>query len=571
MKKLKKNIFLFLTVAVTFFAIWALLNPGFFPIHDDEQIARLFELNLALESGHIPPRISQNLGFGYGYPFFNFYPSFAYYFAEIFVLFGFSFITSTKLMIASGFILSASFMYLFSRRFLGELGGFISAVLYTYAPYHSVDVYVRGALAEFFGFVFVPALFWAIERVSRNQTLGNTAILGFIGAGLILSHNLIAMMTIPPVLLFFLYLLFTTKNKKEFALSVFLGAVLGLLLSSYFWIPAIIENKYTMVDLLTRELASYSLHFVSLRQFINSPWGYGGSILGPLDGFSLEVGKIHLILIVISLVLVSFYKLRKKAIDNIYFVFLAMFVFSIFIQSYYSKIIWDSIPPLSYIQFPWRFMMFTGFSGAFLGGFIFSLKFNKKLKSVLAAAVLIAIVIFYVPLFRPSSFLTDAKDRDYIARDIIRWDTSIKAFEYVPLGIATKTSDIGNTVVDITQDEIAKEAATPISENLKIKVLDDKPHYKKMEVLSGSFGKLQINTYSFPGWKVFIDGREIRYNDENKLRLIEADVPKGSKLVDVRFTNTNVRLAANLLTIFGILLLFIMLFKFSKKFRPEDD
>ena len=47
-------------------------------MHDDEQIARLYDLNQALSEGQFPPRISPNLGFGYGYPFFNFYPSFAY-------------------------------------------------------------------------------------------------------------------------------------------------------------------------------------------------------------------------------------------------------------------------------------------------------------------------------------------------------------------------------------------------------------------------------------------------------------------------------------------------------------
>src|SRR3989304_4832023 len=123
MKNLKNNLFLILSVFFSLFAIISLFHPGFFPIHDDEQIARLFELNYALESFHFPPRISQNLGFGYGYPFFNFYPSLFYYFAEIFVILGFSFISSTKIAIAVGFILSAVFMYLFSRKYLGDLGG----------------------------------------------------------------------------------------------------------------------------------------------------------------------------------------------------------------------------------------------------------------------------------------------------------------------------------------------------------------------------------------------------------------------------------------------------------------
>src|SRR3990172_12075804 len=171
MDLIRKNIFLIFSVLLTFFAISALLRPGFFPIHDNEQIARLHELNYDVISLHIPPRLSQNLGFGYDYSFFNFYPSFAYYVAEIFKLIGFSFIDSTKIMIGFGFVLSALFMYLFSKEYFGKYGGLVSAVLYTYAPYHSVDVYVRGALAEFWSFVFIPAIFWAVHRISKNNSL----------------------------------------------------------------------------------------------------------------------------------------------------------------------------------------------------------------------------------------------------------------------------------------------------------------------------------------------------------------------------------------------------------------
>ena len=82
MKILKSLFFPLVSLAVVVFALSPLFHSGFFTIHDDEQIARLFDLNQAIFSGNIPPRIAPNLGFGYGYPFFNFYPPFAYYISE---------------------------------------------------------------------------------------------------------------------------------------------------------------------------------------------------------------------------------------------------------------------------------------------------------------------------------------------------------------------------------------------------------------------------------------------------------------------------------------------------------
>lgn len=564
MKIIKKNIFLILVVAFTVVAILPLFHNGFFLIHDDEQIGRLFELNYNLESFHFPPRISQNLGFGYGYPFFNFYPSFVYYVAEIFVLLGIGYISSIKIMIAIGFIFSAVFMYLFSKQYVGQLGALVAAVLYTYAPYHSVDVYVRGALPEFFSFVFIPAIFWGIFRISKNPSIGNIILLGLFGAGLMLTHNLILLMSIPFVLIYFIFTIYRNKKWKATVLGTGISAVISILLSAYFWIPAILENKYTMVNLLTKELADYKLHFVSVPQFINSAWGYGGSILGPNDGFSLEVGKIHLIMVGIVFLTYLFFLVKQKTkTGGILLVFIVLFALSVFLQSYYSQFIWDNLKALSYIQFPWRFMLFSVFTSSFIAGYFFVFKFDERLKIVVAAIIIGVSILFYGRLFTPSKFL-NVTDKDYVTQDVLRWKTSAMAFEYVPFGISTKRSDLNTTVVNIKKDEVAKSTATPLTNNISIKVLIDKPQYKKFEYSSQNGGQIQVNTFSFPGWKVFINGKQISYNDKNKLKLITINVPKGSGVVEVKLTDTKVRLISNLLSLLGIIFV-ILLIPFYKK------
>lgn len=569
MQLVRKNIFLILVIVLTIFAVLPLFHHGFFPMHDDEQVARVYELNYALENFHIPPRISQNLGFGYGYPFFNFYPSFAYYVSELFVLIGFGYITSIKLMIAVGFILSAVFMYLFSRKYVGDLGGLVAATLYTYAPYHSVDVYVRGALPEFFSFVFIPAIFWSIERVSRNQNIGNVIILGVLGSFLMLTHNLILLMSLPFFAAYFLCTILNNKKWKSYLISVFFSGILSLLLSAYFWIPAILENKYTMVSLLTKELADFRLHFVSLPQFLNSPWGYGGSILGPNDGFSLEVGKIHLILVALAFILFITLKIKNRYKNGaVLILFFLLFLVSVFLQSYYSSLIWEQLKILSYIQFPWRFMLLSVFTSSFIAGYIFIFRFDKRIRIALAFTIVGISILYYGQFFKPSQYL-NVIDTDYDKTEFIRWDTSIKAFEYVPYGIATKKSDLNTTVVDISQDEIAKKISTPLSKGIIIKKLIDKPQYKKFEYTAKNGGKVQINTFSFPGWKVFMNGNSIGYNDMNKLKLLTISVPKGRGLIEAKFTNTLVRSIANLLSLVGIISVVVLLPFYKKRIKYE--
>lgn len=556
---LKKYIFIILAVLLTFFAIRALFNPGFFPIHDDEQIGRLFELNYSLESLHIPPRISQNLGFGYGYPFFNFYPPFVYYFAEVFKLIGFSYIDSTKIMIAFGFIFSSFFMYLFSKEYWGKWGGLVAAALYTYAPYHSVDVYVRGAIPESWSFVFLPAIFLAMLRLSRNPSIGNIIFLGLFGVGLILTHNLVALMAIPFMFIYFIYLLWRIKNRRNFVVASLIGGIIAILLSAYFSLPALLENKYTMVSLLTQQLADYNLHFVSFMQFFNSTWGYGGSILGPKDGLSLEVGKIHLILIAVSFLSLAYLLFKKKAKSIVLILFLGMFLFSLFLQSYYSKPVWDNLKMFSYIQFPWRFMLFAIFFGSFIAGFIFTLKMDEKKKGIIACVLILTIILFYGGLFKPSKQLPSSKDTDYISQDVLRWKTSIMAFEYVPFGIGTKKSDLGTTIVDIEQNEVAKNSFKIIAGEMNVKELVNKPQIKKFEIVAQDNGRLQINTYSFPGWKVFKNGQQISYNDKNKLKLITIDIDAGKSLIEARFTDTPIRRFGNTLSLIGAIAIILLL------------
>jgi hypothetical protein len=427
-----------------------------------------------------------------------------------------------------------------------------------------VDVYVRGALPEFWSFVFVPAIFWAMHRNWKNPTVGNMLLFSILGFFLIYTHNLVAMMASIFFAAYFFYLLYHSKDRKSFSFSIIFSGVIAGMISAFFALPALLENKYTMVSLLTTQLANYNLHFVSVRQFFNSAWGYGGSILGPNDGFSLEVGKLHLLLVAVSILALLFLWVKKRKVNSVFWLFLGLFVFSLFMQSYYSKPVWDAIQPFSYIQFPWRFMLFSVFTSSLLGGFVFSLNFDKRIKTVIAAVLIVLILVFYAGLFRPSKYLVTAKDSDYTAQNILRWKTSAMAFEYVPKGISTKTSDLGTTIVNIDPSEVAKGSAKSPTGSMVIHTVIDKPQYKKMQVFSLTPGTIQLNTFSFPGWTVLVNNKKIVYNDKNKFKLISVDLPKGESLVEAKFENTPIRRLSDWLTVIG-LLIFVFLLPFSRR------
>lgn len=559
MKILKRISPVFIVIALCFFAILPLFHQGFFPMHDDEQVGRLYELDQALGAGHVPPRISPNLGFGYGYPFFNFYPSFAYYVGEAFHVLGFSYIISTKLMLASGFVFAALFIYLLAKELFGRQGGVVSSAAYTYASYHAVDVYVRGAFAEFFAFVFLPLIFWAILKL-RDSNNFSYAIVGSLGVGgLILSHNLIALMAAPFFAVWLLYILYISKNKARFVWSSILLFVLGFGLTAYFWLPSYVERSYTLVNILTSELANYSIHFVCVHQLWNSPWGYGGSIPSCFDGLSFEIGKAHIVLSFIAFLLAFYFLIKRKQKKQslTVLIFVGFLGLSSFFMVKYSKPLWDSFSLFWYVQFPWRFLLFTSFFSAVLCGSVIAFIKDKRAKLIVSSLFVLLLIGLNFSRFTPERFIS-VTDADYINKETLRWHTSSLAYEYVPKGIAVKKSKFDTTLIAIEKSDIATSASSVVSGSMEVKTLVDLPQHKKFDIDVLSLAVLQINTYSFPGWTVFVDGKKTLYSDANKLKLIHIGLDQGNHLVEARFLDTPIRKTGNVTSIISIIVLIIL-------------
>src|SRR3989344_7449917 len=159
-----------------------MLRPGIYTMHDFH-VFRQYEFDKCVKAKTFPCRWSPDAGLGYGEPVFNFYGQFPYWIGEIIHFLGFQFIDTVKLLFILSLVLSAFTMFAFARTYWGNLGGILSAVFYVYAPYRSVDVWVRGALPEALSFILFPLILLFIDR--KKYLLFSLSL-----AALILTHNL---------------------------------------------------------------------------------------------------------------------------------------------------------------------------------------------------------------------------------------------------------------------------------------------------------------------------------------------------------------------------------------------
>lgn len=514
-----RRIIPFILIFILSFFTWkTLLNKGYFSMHDVQQVVRLQQMDKSLKAGQFPVRWVEDLGFGYGYPVFNFYPPFIYYSGEVIHLAGFGFTDSIKIIWFLALFGSAVSMYFLGKEFFGKWGGLTASMFYLYAPYHAVDAYVRGALAELSSFVWLPL----ILLFSYKKKFVLTGI--FLGL-LMITHNLIFLPFVG------IYILWSIAFRRNFIFPI----IIAFGITAFFWMPSLWEKQFTLVDqILTKNLALYKIHFLCPQQLWYSPWGFGGSTANCFDGMSYSLGKIYYFAILVGLIVGI---IKKSWISIVSF---ALLSFSIFMTLPYSQFIWDIISPLWYLQFPWRFLEFAALFSALLAGSL-----NKKLLVIL----LIPLVIFTnAKYFVPQKLLPEATDQTQLSDFQLKWVTSSTSYEYLPKGMEARNIDeftIKNSQFIITKGDFEPRSSQFFPDSFE------------MQGFSKSGGEIQFQTVNFPGWKVWINGKEVTIDDNNPRKLITVKVESGESQIQAKFTNTPVRTIGNLISMLSIASLII--------------
>nr|MBI5455866.1 glycosyltransferase family 39 protein [Candidatus Levybacteria bacterium] len=445
MKFIKKYFPFILILVFSYFAFKPVLNSGFFLIHDDTQVARVYEMTKSLKVGMFPVRWVFDLGYGFGYPIFNFYAPLSYYYGSIFNILGFDALSATKIMMVTGIIMAGIFMYLFVKELFGKIAGIVASLFYVYAPYHALDIYVRGDVSEFWAYAFIPLVFYGLWKIYKKKSWLFVIISSLGYAGIITSHNLTAMMITPFLLLYILFLSLALYKKKQKSSITYLlcGVFLGVIVSCFYWFPALSEMKYTNVLSQIGGGSNFSDHFVCVSQLWTSQWAYGGSTLGCVDGLSFMIGKLHILISIFSAVGVSLLFFSKKQNLNkekilITVVSFMAFIFSVFLTLENSKFIWQAVPLMAFFQFPWRFLLvITFFSSVLTGSFIWLISFLPIKRFfphfVLEVSVLLILLLLFlnIKFFVPQKFL-NVNSSYYTSEYSLKWTTSKISDEYLP-------------------------------------------------------------------------------------------------------------------------------------------
>lgn len=542
-------------LAVGFVASLALTRPGYFNMHDDLQMLRQLAMEECIRDGQIPCRWTRHMGYGFGFPLFNFYPPLPYLVGQGIRFLGFSFVDTAKYAFLLSFILSGLAMFVFAREFFGRLGAIVASAFYIWAPYHALDVYVRGAMNEAWAFVWFPVALWSSYKLIKEAQFRYIVVLALSWFGLFTSHNLMVLIFAP---LFAVWLLvWLLRERSWFTLpQLFIAGLWGFSLAAFFTLPVLFETRLVHAETLVQGYYNYIVHFVSLYQmFISRFWGYGASVWETADQMGFQIGHIHWVLTLAAAGMVAYRLLRKnkrsikKYLQDervlVAVFFFAAGWFAAFMAHQRSIFIWQAIPPLKFVQFPWRFLTLVTLSFSAVAGAAILLIKGKKMRLLVSLALILGVMFLGKDYFRPERMgpLTDEEKFSGLAYEKLQ---TAGIFDYLPKTADTAPEEPRKTVADIVEGEG------------EIKDSELGTDRASFTVNAESEVVVRINILDFPRWRVFIDGREaeIFIPEEEEWGRIYINVPAGSHEVTARFYDTPVRTAGNLISLISWLALF---------------
>ncbi len=533
-----KHKYIVFILAASFLSVLDLANYGIPPTHDGEyHVLRFQQFYKVLETGNFYPRWAPDFNNGFGIPLFNFVYPLPNYVASLFHFFGFSFIDSLKLNMAVATFVGAIFMYLWSKKYWGELGATVSSVFYTFSPYHFLDIYVRGSVGEVWSLGLIPALLWSYDCFCEKESgvyLALTAV--FIGL-LIYAHNILAMVFFGFFLLYTFYLILNTKRRRPLFINTLLIIFVGLGLAAPFWLPALSETKY-VVGLETSQPLQ---NFPVLYKLIYSSWGYGFSGTNSPDQMSFQIGIADLSVVIIIIYLLFKRKLgeHRDIISSLLLVLIA----SVFLMTPLSTLIWKTLPLISYMQFPWRLLSLVILIISFLSGSIVRSNFfkTKKMKQLIASALILISIGFSIR-YAKAPFYHKRDDSHYLARANFTDGTN-------------SPGDAFNTfwLNKVPQKQKNRFAASG-SANIIPKQINSDSY--RFYASAQDATKVTINTAYFPGWAATINGKpSIVENYKGRMRI---SVKKGLSDVYIQFSDTLIRKVAFFYFLISILLIIVV-------------
>lgn len=542
-----------ITPVLGLLVVFLFLSRGFPHGHDASyELFRVAEFRNAILSGQWPPYWAENLFLGFGSPIYLFYAPLYCLVSTAFSGFFDSVVDGSTVTI--GFFLvislygmrrSAQLIIKGTQDEVYQASVRVASTCYILNPYLLGNAFLRNANAEYVALCLFPLAIYGLLLAGQNSYRKSLLVLSAALSLSILAHNLTALVTMTFVIgsAFSVYL--PQKNLRAL-MAIFAAIILSLILSAFFWIPAIAYNDLTRTTIeLQKGKLYFENNFVPIHTLFSYQHFYSSGLV-PILSFLGGVVSIY-------------YFLKRNRLKVAWWVALVLFSVTLLIlQLRATTIIWKHVPFLALVQFPWRFMGPFGAVSALFAAFLFTILgdlVNKRFLWILEWSIFCTILLNALPNLQKSQPLAfDIKNalHQSFKADQIRINPGAMAtfrWEYIPI--------YANKYIWKKDHPAQGPFFRPIP-NANLSVLKDSSTEIVFVSRHPNQTRAIIRRWFFPGWRVRINGHDKKVKMSTQ-GLVVVEMPAGVSRVHLFLPPPPVRELSNIISLFGVCIWLLIL------------
>lgn len=334
----------------------------FFSNHDeDTYLYRILEFRDCIASGYWSPQWCAHFRSGLGGPYFSYYQP-AFFYSAMLVPPLFDPVQQAGLVIWAYGWLGFTAMYLLISRRCGPGVGVLAGTVLLTANYTVTDLYIRGDFSEFCAGMVVPWLLLLIDRLLARPQRGTAVGLVGCSAVLVAMHPCIALPTYGFLTAGLLLYAAITRRVRAAGLPL-LALIGGGFLAAFYWMPVFLEWKYVSLGQAFSGFSHFSNHFIRLSDMLLPhvtetviPVKLGWPMLG--------------LLACAATALLRRGRTASPADRRLLYFAAAMLLTCLFLMNSSSRLLWEHLPLLPRLQFPWRLFTLVSVAAACLAGAI---------------------------------------------------------------------------------------------------------------------------------------------------------------------------------------------------------
>jgi hypothetical protein len=461
--------------------------------------------------------------FGYGEPRFIFYPPASWLLGgALSAVLPWTLASSVYLWIV--LVAAGASMFLLARRWLNRRDAIFAAALYAANPYHLVIVYWRSAFAELLASCLLPLSLVLIFRAAEHGWRAIAPLAAVLAA---------AWLTNAPAALMVHYslalLLFIIAWQRRSWRVLFVGAVavaVGLLLSAFYLLPVIYEQKWINIAEAVSPGSRPQDNFI----FIHTSDAVH-------DAFNRVISWVALAEIAATLAAawaarrwaqnkqngnndVSMDKNQDRA--GVWYGLTGWAAACTLLMLPLSTALWDLLPKLRFMQFPWRWMLCLSFIFT-----VFVVVGVRRWWIRIAICLTILLVILtgwrriQPPWWDTAADLREMQDNMESGVGYEGTD------EYTPQGAEPSAID-----------KDARKVTVDGPQHAAIQVLQWNAESKLFTAEMSAPAKLTLRLFNYPAWQVQVNGHVVTPSMRQGTGQMRVPVEAGANRVQITFIRT---------------------------------